>query len=75
MAITIYCSSCGAKHVAEITKPKFCSACGDPIDKAFKKEQAKSNKQLLTENTRYKATTPTKVEKKSIYQKFLSFFR
>jgi hypothetical protein len=42
MAITIYCSSCGAKHVAEITKPKFCSACGDPIDKAFKKEQAKS---------------------------------
>lgn len=44
-------------------------------DDRKKKEQAKSNPSLLTENMRYKATIPIKVEKKSIYQKFLSFFR
>ncbi len=43
-------------------------------DNRKKKEQAKNNRQLLTENIHYKATISTKVEKKSIYQKFLSFF-
>jgi hypothetical protein len=41
MEITIYCSSCGAKHSIETVKPKFCSACGEPINKAFKKDSPK----------------------------------
>jgi hypothetical protein len=44
-------------------------------DDRKKKEQANYKPQLLTENMRWKATIPIKVEKKSIYQKFLSFFR
>ena len=27
----VFCSSCGHKNVYEVTKPKFCSACGTPI--------------------------------------------
>lgn len=27
----VFCSSCGHKNVYEVTKPKFCAACGTPI--------------------------------------------
>ncbi|MDB4317691.1 hypothetical protein N9973_00175 [bacterium] len=30
----IFCSSCGCKNVYEVTKPKFCAACGDSIGSA-----------------------------------------
>lgn len=29
---SIYCSSCGAKALYEITKPKFCGACTAPFE-------------------------------------------
>ena len=27
----VFCSSCGHKNVYEVTKSKFCTACGSPI--------------------------------------------
>jgi hypothetical protein len=30
----VFCSSCGHKNVYEVTKPKFCSACGSSIGAA-----------------------------------------
>ncbi len=27
----VFCVSCGSKILYEITKPKFCSSCGEPI--------------------------------------------
>jgi hypothetical protein len=32
-----YCPKCGARHEYSTSKPKFCSQCGEPFDKAFQR--------------------------------------
>lgn len=47
-----YCSECGAKN-NEINnrKPKFCGACGEPLDAAFKRVIAVERPAIATPKT------------------------
>jgi hypothetical protein len=50
-----YCPKCGARHEYSTIKPKFCSQCGEPFDKAF---QRPANVTAATATTSY-TYTPT----------------
>lgn len=48
--LTMYCGNCGSKNEYISSKPKFCSNCGEPFDKAFsKKAPAKIEKHETTQ--------------------------
>ena len=42
-----FCIQCGTKVAFEVSKPKFCSGCGDPFNTSF---VSKSSKQDLQED-------------------------
>ena len=60
-----YCSEsgCGGKTEYTVTPPKFCSKCGEPFDKAFKKKvEASKTAPVVTQVIIQKNVAPVEEE-------------